>query len=239
MDPKGKTAFITGGSKGIGFGIAAAMVDAGMHVTISARTESDVSTAADRLAGRGGGEAQGVVCDVRDLGQVEDAVARHVDRFDGLDVVVANAGVGGHAPVDELSADTWRDVIDTNLTGVFYTVKAAVGHLKDRKGYLFTIGSLAGVNYHAGMSAYNASKAGLLGFTHAVMLDLRKHGVKVSTIMPGSVATHFGGSPPSDEDGWKIQSEDLGAMVMYLLSAPENTLPSKIEVRPSRPPSAR
>ena len=237
MDPQDKSAFVTGGSKGIGFAIAAAMVDAGMHVTISARTEEDVRAAAERLEQRGGGSALGVVGDVRDLDALQRAVARHVERFGGLDVVVANAGVGGHGPVDEITPEQWRATIDTNLSGVFYTLKASIAELKKSQGYLFTIGSLAGVNYHAGMSAYNASKAGLLGFSHAVMLDLRKHGVKVTTIMPGSVATHFGGTPPSDRDAWKIQAEDLGAMVMYLLSVPGRTLPSKVEVRPSQPPS--
>lgn len=237
MDHKGKSAFVTGGSKGIGYAIAAAMVDGGMNVTISARTADDVRDAAARLEERGGGQALGVVCDVRDYDAQRTAVAEHVERFGGLDVAIANAGVGGHAPVDELTPEQWRATIDTNLTGVFYTVKATVAELKKSEGYLFTIGSLAGVNYHAGMSAYNASKAGLLGFTHAVMLDLRKHGVKVSTIMPGSVATHFGGSAPGPGEDWKIQSEDLGEMVMYLLSVPGRTLPSKIEVRPSQPPS--
>lgn len=229
---------MTGGSKGIGYAIAVAMVDAGMSVTITARTESDVQGAAERLGERGGGDALGVVSDVRDLSSQQEAVGRHVERFGGLDVVVANAGVGGHAPVGELTPEQWRATIDTNLTGVFYTVKATVAELKKREGYLFTIGSLAGVNYHAGMSAYNASKAGLLGFSQAVMLDLRKHGVKVSTIMPGSVSTYFGGSEPTADEAWKIQPEDLGAMVMYLLSVPPRTLPSKVEVRPSRPPSA-
>jgi 3-oxoacyl-[acyl-carrier protein] reductase len=129
-------------------------------------------------------------------------------------------------------------VIDTNLTGAFYTLKASVEELKKSKGYLITIGSLAGTNFFAGGSAYNASKFGLTGFTQAAMLDLRRHGIKTSTIMPGSVATHFGGSAPTEQESWKIQPEDIGEMVVYLLGVPERTLPSKIEVRPARPPSA-
>lgn len=236
MELQGASAFVTGGSKGIGYAIAAALVDAGMSVTITARTASDVREAAERLDRRGGGDALGVVSDVRDLASQQEAVASHVERFGGLDVAVANAGVGGFAPVDELTPEQWRATIDTNLTGVFYTVKATVAELKKRAGYLFTIGSLAGVNYHAGMSAYNASKAGLLGFSHAVMLDLRQHGVKVSTIMPGSVSTYFRGSEPGSDEAWKIQPQDLGDMVVYLLSVPPRTLPSKVEVRPSQPP---
>ena len=236
MRLQGKTAFITGGSKGIGLAVAAALVGAGARVTIGARTQEEVRAAAERLDDRGPGDALGVVCDVRDYDSVRDAVAQHVERFGGLDIMVANAGVGSSAPVDELRPEDWRRVIDTNLTGAFYTVRASVDELKKSEGYLFTIGSLAGVNYHAGMSAYNASKAGLLGFSHAVMLDLRKHGVKVTTVMPGSVATHFGGSEPTDAEAWKIQPEDLAEMILYLLSVPPRTLPSKVEVRPSQPP---
>lgn len=236
MELQGKTAFVTGGSKGIGLAIAAALVDAGVHVTIGARTQDDVRAAAERLDDRGSADALGVVCDVRNYDSVRAAVTRHVERFGGLDIVVANAGVGASAPVDELDPEDWRKVIETNLTGAFYTVRATVEPLKRSKGYLFTIGSLAGVNYHAGMSAYNASKAGLMGFSQAVMLDLRKHGVKVSTVMPGSVSTHFGGSAPTEDEAWKIQPEDLGDMIVYLLSVPSRTLPSKVEVRPSQPP---
>lgn len=239
MDLNGRSALITGGTKGIGRGIAEAMVDAGMDVLVTARSEADVRAAEEALAARGGGRALGAVCDVRDLAQQEAAVATAVEAFGRLDVLVANAGVGHFAPVEELAPEAWQRVIDTNLTGVFYSVKAALEPIRAAEGLIVTIGSLAGTNFFAGGAAYNASKFGLAGFSQAIMLDLRKHGVRVSTIMPGSVATHFGGRAPGEADAWKIQPEDLAELVLQLVRMPARTLPSKIEVRPSRPPSAR
>ena len=234
-DLTGKTALVTGGSKGIGYFVAEAMVKEGMSVVVTSRHEDEVKEAAEKLSQAGSGKALGVVCDARNLDEQRSAVEQAVSEFGGLDVLIANAGVGNFAPVDEMTPEQWQDVIDINLTGVFYSVKAALPALKKSEGYIITIASLAGTNFFAGGAAYNASKFGLVGFSQAIMLDLRKHGVKVSTIMPGSVATHFGGHEPSEEDAWKIQPEDIADMVMYLLHAPARTLPSKIEVRPSRP----
>ncbi|HLR45766.1 MAG TPA: SDR family oxidoreductase [Deinococcales bacterium] len=233
---KGKTALVTGGSKGIGLGIAEALVREGLNVTITARSEEQVEEAAAKLNEQGPGRALGLVCDVRSLEEQQRVTERTVAEFGQLDVVIANAGVGGFGAVDELDVDTWNSVIDTNLTGVFYTVKATVGQLKANRGYLMTVASLAGTNFFAGGSAYNASKFGLVGFTQAAMLDLRHYGVKTTTIMPGSVASYFNDNEPGDKDAWKIQPEDMGEMVLYLLRTPEQTLPSKIEVRPTMPP---
>ncbi|HEX7004463.1 MAG TPA: SDR family oxidoreductase [Trueperaceae bacterium] len=237
-DLTGKTALVTGGSKGIGLGIAREMVRAGLNVGITARNAQEVEAAARQLSEEGPGRAIGIRCDVRDLQQQEEAVRRLVDEFGGVYAVIANAGVGAFGPIDEFPVEEWHKIIDTNLTGVFYTVKASVAELKRSNGYLITIGSLAGVNFNAGSAAYNASKWGITGFSQAIMLDLRKHGIKVSTIMPGSVSTYFRDNVPSEADTWKIQPEDIGEMVMYLLRAPQRTLPSKVEVRPSRPPSS-
>ncbi|MGN6601601.1 MAG: SDR family NAD(P)-dependent oxidoreductase, partial [Ginsengibacter sp.] len=146
----------------------------------------------------------------------------------------ANAGVGHFAPIDTMSEEIWRNTIDTNLTGVFNSVRSSVDELKKTKGYIITIASLAGTNFFENGSAYNASKFGLVGFSQAIMLDLRKYDVKVTTIMPGSVATHFNDHTPSEADSWKIQPEDIGQMVADLLQMPQRTLPSKIEVRPSK-----
>ena len=150
-------------------------------------------------------------------------------------MLVANAGVGHFAPIETLTEELWKDTIDTNLTGVFNSVKASLEALKKSKGYIITIASLAGANFFENGAAYNASKFGLVGFTQAIMLDLRKHGIKVSTIMPGSVATHFNNHTPNDADAWKIQPEDIGEIVLNLLQMNPRTLPSKIEVRPSMP----
>lgn len=233
---KDKVAFITGGSKGIGYGIAKEIISLGGHATITARTQEEVKEAAQRLSDMGPGRALGLSVDVRDLEAQQEAVGKTVEAFGGLDVLVANAGLGRFGSVEELAPEAWREVIDTNLTGVFYSVKAALEPLKRSKGYLITISSLAGRNFFKGGSAYNASKFGVTGFTEAVMLDLRDYGIKVSTIMPGSVATHFNDHAPTAKDAWKIQPEDIGKLVTDLLSMHPRTLPSRIEVRPSQPP---
>lgn len=230
-----KTALITGGSKGIGYGIAAALVKENWQVAITGRTKSVLDAAVENLSALAPGSAMGVVCDVRDLASQEQAVAQVTARFGGIDLLVANAGIGYFAPVDLLTAEQWQETIDTNLTGVFYSVKACLESLKSSKGYIITISSLAGTNFFQNGTAYNASKFGLTGFTQAAMLDLRKYGIKVSTIMPGSVATEFSGHEVNDADGWKIQIEDIGQMVADLMRLNPRTLPSKIEVRPSLP----
>jgi NAD(P)-dependent dehydrogenase (short-subunit alcohol dehydrogenase family) len=235
----GKVALITGGSKGIGYGIAACLKKEGVHVVITGRSEASVQEAATRLNSEGNERASafGLVADVRNYESQANVIKEIIARYGKLDIVIANAGVGHFAPIHELSLANWQETIDTNLTGAFYTLKASVEALTASKGYYISISSLAGTNFFAGGSAYNASKFGLTGFTQAAMLDLRKYGIKVSTIMPGSVATNFNGNVPDEKDNWKIQSEDIGELVLDLLQMNPRTLPSKIEVRPSQPPS--
>ncbi|NNM24157.1 MAG: SDR family oxidoreductase [Flavobacteriaceae bacterium] len=234
----GKVALITGGSKGIGYGIARSFLSQGMHVAITGRNNESIREALSSLNayGNDGSYGIGLVADVRNYEEMEHAVKQVKEEFGKLDVVIANAGVGHFTPVQNMSLSQWQETIDTNLTGAFYTLKAAVKELIASKGYYITISSLAGTNFFASGSAYNASKFGLTGFTQAVMLDLRDKGVKVSTIMPGSVSTHFNHNEPSDKDAWKIQIEDIGQMAVDLLRMNPRTLPSKIEVRPSQPP---
>lgn len=234
-----RAALITGGSKGIGRGIAETLAASGFNVLITARNAEEVQRTAEQLDGAYDGRVLGVACDVRDAAQQRDAVARAVEAFGGLDLLVANAGVGRFASIETMQDQDWHDVIDTNVTGVYLSVKAALEPLIERQGMIITIGSLAGTNFFAGGSAYNASKFALAGFSQAIMLDLRDRGVRVSTIMPGSVTSHFNDHEPSDADAWKIQPEDIGAMVLHLVNLPARTLPSKIEVRPSRPPTSR
>lgn len=233
---KNKTALITGGTKGIGYGIAASMLHEYMHVAITGRTEETVDKAVSELKKIGKGEVVGYVSDVRYLGSMEDVVNEIVNKWGKLDILIANAGVGHFASITDLTPEMWQETIDINLTGVFNSVKACIPVLKKTKGYIITMASLAGTNFFAGGSAYNASKFGLVGFTQAMMLDLRHEGIKVSTIMPGSVATNFNNHIPSEKDAWKIQIEDLGQLVVDILKLDPRTLPSKIEVRPSRPP---
>ncbi len=233
MDLKNKVAYITGGSKGIGYGVAEKLIAAGLRVAISGRTLETVQKAAQRL---GNGEnVLALQSDVTKHGDEEAAIQRILDRWGQLDVVLANAGVGHFAPVDEMSEEQWHQMINTNLNGVFHTLKASVEALKASKGYYMTLASLAGTNFFASGAGYNATKFGVVGFTQAAMLDLRKYDIKVSTIMPGSVATHFNGNEPDQKDAWKIQPEDIGELVLDLLKMHPRTLPSKIEVRPSRP----
>lgn len=233
---QGKTALITGGTKGIGYGIAKAMLEAGMQVAITSRSQKAADEAAQELSQFG--NIIGVEADVRSLESQQQCVQKVLDHFGKLDVLIANAGVGHFGSIEKLSVEDWQSTIDTNLTGVFYSVKAALEAIKQSKGYLITIASLAGTNFFAGGTAYNASKFGLVGFTQALMLDVRNAGVKVTTIMPGSVATHFNNHEPSSKDAWKIQPEDLGQLVLDLLRMHPRTLPSKVEVRPSQPPGA-
>ena len=229
-----KVAYITGGSKGIGYGIAKTLLDNGMKVAITSRTISAAREAAESLS-NDASKVLALESDVSSLAAETRTVQATLDHFGQLDVLVANAGVGHFAPIEILTEEEWKNTIDTNLTGVFNSVKASLEALKNSKGYIITIASLAGTNFFENGAAYNASKFGLVGFTQAIMLDLRKHGIKVSTIMPGSVATHFNNHIPNDVDAWKIQPEDIGQMVADLLNMNPRTLPSKIEVRPSMP----
>ena len=234
----GKVALVTGGTKGIGYGIAVAFLGQGMHVAITGRNGKTIRESLSELNNHGaeGGYAIGIEADVRDYESMQNAVKQIVEEFGKIDVVIANAGVGHFASIQTMSIKQWHETIDTNLTGAFYTLKVTVDNLIASKGYYITISSLAGVNFFASGSAYNASKFGLNGFTHAVMLDLRDKGVKVSTIMPGSVSTYFNHNKPSEKGAWKIQIEDIGKLAVDLLKMHPRTLPSKIEVRPSIPP---
>jgi len=237
-DLKDKVVLITGANKGIGLGIAEVLIRQGMNVVLTSRTQQKADAAAEELNRLGGGQAIGVECEVSDYDSVERVVKSTLQKHGRLDALVANAGVGHFAPIEDMTHEQWHETINTNLTGVFNTVKACVEPLKESKGYIITISSLAGTNFFPTASAYNASKFGLTGFSQSIMLDLRKYGVKVSTIMPGSVTSHFNGHTPSEKDAWKIQPEDIGQIVLDLLEMHPRTLPSKVEVRPSQPPSA-
>lgn len=228
---KNKVALITGASKGIGFGIAEALLKQGVKVAITSRSQTSANEAAKKL----GSDVLAIAADVKDFESQQKAVEQTIAKFGALDFLIANAGVGHFAPIDELDPKRWLDTIDTNLTGVFYSVKAAITALKKSQGYIITISSLAGTNFFETGAAYNASKFGLTGFSQAIMLDLRKYGIKVTTIMPGSVATEFARQKINEtKDGWKIHPEDIGQMVADLLNMNSRTLPSKIEVRPTK-----
>ncbi|MEK6451150.1 MULTISPECIES: SDR family oxidoreductase [unclassified Myroides] len=225
-----KVAYITGGTKGIGKGIAEALLQNNYRVAISGRELSVVQEIAAQL-----GKSDQVIAiqsDVRNYQEEEKAIQTIVEQFGRVDVVIANAGLGIFASIEDLSLEDWNAMIDTNLTGVFHTLKASIKQLKEHKGYFISVASLAGINFFASGAGYNASKFGVVGFSQAAMLDLRNADVKVTTILPGSVTSNFNNHKPSEADAWKIQPEDIGELVVDILKMNPRVLPSKIEVRP-------
>jgi NAD(P)-dependent dehydrogenase (short-subunit alcohol dehydrogenase family) len=232
-DLSNKTAVVTGGTKGIGRAIAKSLIDAGANVVITARNHDEITNAVSELNRRSRGSAVGHVCDVRDYDQVKSLFA----NLNALDILINNAGVGIFAPVESMSVEDFRTVLETNVFGVFYCCHEAIPMMKQRGGgYIINISSLAGANPHPKMAAYNASKFGLNGFSEALMQEVRHDGIKVSYIMPGSVNTEFGGDEPSDEKSWQLQPSDIAEVVMDLLAHTNRALPSRVEIRPSRPP---
>lgn len=228
-----KIAIVTGGTKGIGRAIAESLVTAGARVIITARHEGEIAQAVSQLNSVGPGTATGHVCDVRDYDQVKSMFA----DLDGLDILINNAGIGIFAPVESTSVEEFRAVLETNVFGVFYCCHEAIPLMRQRGGgYIINISSLAGTNPHPNMAAYNASKFGLNGFSEALMQEVRHDNIKVSYIMPGSVNTEFGGDEPSNEKSWQLQPGDIAQVVMDLLAHPQRSLPSRVEIRPSRPP---
>jgi len=229
---EGKVALITGGSKGIGFAIAEALVSQGARVMITGRNAADLERAQARLGPR----ALSVSADARLAEEVERAVQATVDGHGGLDVLVNNAGIGIFKNAADMSSAEWQSIIDTNLSGVFYYCHAAIPHLRRRGGgWIVNISSLAGKNPFTGGAAYCASKAGLNAFSEALMQEVRYDNIRVTYVMPGSVATGFSGRGEPGKADWKIQPEDIGQMVLDLLAMPPRSLPSRVEMRPSRP----
>ena len=232
-----KIAIVTGGTKGIGRAIAESLVRAGAQVAITARNEDEIGTTVADLKKLGSGMAAGYVCDVRNYEQVKSVFSTIAKEFGGLDILINNAGVGIFASVESMSVEDFRTVLETNVFGVFYCCHEAIPLMKQRGGgYIINISSLAGANPHPEMAAYNASKYGLNGFSEALMQEVRQDGIKVSYIMPGSVNTEFGGDEPSEQKSWQLQPSDIAQVVMDLLEYPDRALPSRIEIRPSRPP---
>jgi len=233
MNLKGKTAIVTGGTKGIGRAIAEALLREGLSVCIAARDQDQIDKAVSEL----GDNAYGFACDVRDYEQVEGLFTYTIMELGGLDILVNNAGIGIFQTVEETSAEDFRAVLETNVFGVFYCCREAIPEMRKRGGgYIINISSLAGANPHPRMAAYNASKFGLNGFSEALMQEVRHDGIKVSYIMPGSVNTEFGGDSPGDEKSWQLTPQDIARVVVDLLHHDDRALPSRVEIRPSKPP---
>ncbi|HBB98668.1 MAG TPA: short-chain dehydrogenase [Blastocatellia bacterium] len=237
MDLKHKTAIVTGGTKGIGRGIAEALIREGVSVCISSRHQNEIDKAVSELNGSTEGSAIGFVCDVRQHDQVKALIEHTVQKLGGLDILINNAGVGIFETVAQTSPEDFRAVLETNLFGVFYCCHEAIPQMKKRGGgYIINISSLAGVNPHPRMAAYNASKFGLNGFSEALMQEVRHDNIKVSYVMPGSVNTEFGGDSPGDEKSWQLTPADIARVVIDLLHHDDRSLASRVEIRPSKPP---
>jgi 3-oxoacyl-[acyl-carrier protein] reductase len=232
----GKAAIVTGGSRGIGFAIARALLAEGAQVTITGLDDGHLSSARRQLEGAGPGSIEALRADVRKYADVRQAIEATVARFGGLDFLVNNAGVGVFTNAAEMTPEQWSRVIDTNLTGVFYACHAAIPHLRRRGGgFIINISSLAGKNAFIGGSAYCASKSGLNAFSEALMQEVRYDNIRVSYVMPGSVATGFSGNDETSGADWKVSSDEVAEVVLNLLRHNPRSLPSRVELRPSKP----
>jgi NAD(P)-dependent dehydrogenase (short-subunit alcohol dehydrogenase family) len=233
-------AIVTGGSRGIGFAIAEAIVKAGGQVAITGRDRARVDAAVSKLQAHGAAaNVAGANVDVRERRAVDAFVADTASRFGGLDTLVNNAGVGAFADVASMTDEDWSRVIDTNLTGVFYCTRAAIPLLRQANGaWIINIASLAGRNYFPKGAAYCASKAALIAFSESLMQEVRYDNIRVSVVMPGSVATGFEGMSGHGDTSWKLSGDDVAEVVMDLLRHPGRSLPSKVEIRPSKPVKA-
>ncbi|MDQ2935913.1 MAG: SDR family oxidoreductase [Acidobacteriota bacterium] len=237
MDLKGKVAIVTGGSKGIGRGIAEALVREGVNVCISARSRSEIDQTACDLEASGKGTVRGVVADVRNYEQIKALFDLTITELGGLDILINNAGIGKFQTVEEMTPEDFRAVLETNVIGVFYCCHEAIPLMKKRGGgYIINISSLAGTNAHPQMAAYNASKFGLNGFSEAMMQEVRHDNIKVSYIMPGSVNTEFAGDSPDANKSWQLTPADIARVVIDLLHHDARSLASRVEIRPSKPP---
>jgi NAD(P)-dependent dehydrogenase (short-subunit alcohol dehydrogenase family) len=233
----GKVAVVTGGSRGIGLAIARALLDRGASVMITGTSEQHLTDASRGLQSAArGGSVIAHLADVRKYDEVDGMLNEAASRFGGIDVLVNNAGVGVFARVSEMSVEQWNDVIETNLTGVFYCCHAALPHLRNRGGgWIINISSLSGTNPFPEGAAYCASKAGLNAFSESLMQEVRHDGIRVAYVMPGSVNTAFSSQQPSGQD-WKLAPEDVAEVVSDLLAHPSRSLPSRVEIRPAQPP---
>jgi NAD(P)-dependent dehydrogenase (short-subunit alcohol dehydrogenase family) len=232
-----RVCLVTGGTRGIGLAVAESLLAEGDHVAITGTSESGVRTTEQHLRSQNASaRVLGVVCDVRDHSSVERSVHEVVGKFGGLDVLVNNAGVGLGGPVAEMTVDEWNRIIGTNLTGVFHCCKAALPHLRKRGGgWIINVSSLASKNPFVGGGAYCASKTALNAFSEVLMQEVRYDNIRVSYVLPGSVATGFSGRAPTAGSDWKLQAEDVARVIVDLLEFPGRSLPSRVEIRPSRP----
>jgi 3-oxoacyl-[acyl-carrier protein] reductase len=237
MNIEGKAALVTGGTRGIGLAIARMLLERGAQVLICARQSEEVADVVTELGLQYEGRIRGDVCDVGSYDQVRSLFAGAAGAFGGLDILINNAGLGSHSSVERMPVEEWKATIDTNLSGVFFCCHEALPLMKARGGgYIINIGSLAGKNAFPGGAAYCASKFGLIGFSEALMQEVRYDHIRVSCVMPGSVNTTFGRSGEQDPaTTWKLLPEDVASVVASLIEMDPRALPSRVELRPAEP----
>ena len=237
MSLANQRAIVTGSTKGIGLAIAETLHQEGTHLVVSSRNPTEIADTVDRLSSEGGARVVGKRCDVQNHDDAKALIDFTVSELGGLDILINNAGVGIFRSVEEMTPSEWRQVITTNLDSLFYCCHYAVPEMKSQGGgFIVNIGSLAGKNAFPTGAAYNASKFGLIGFSEALMQELRFDDIRVAYVMPGSVDTWFGGTPPQGENSWKIGADDVAQVVTETLKRDPRCLTSRIEIRPSKPP---
>jgi NADP-dependent 3-hydroxy acid dehydrogenase YdfG len=218
-----RVAFVTGASRGVGAAVARAFHADGMKVALASRSGDDLD-----------GIGLGLKCDVRDPDAVSAAVDATVAELGGIDVVVANAGVGAYGPFLETKPEDVEAMIDVNLKGTLYTARFTLPHLIESKGDFVSLASVAGLRAFPGEAVYNASKFGMLGFTRALDHELRELGVRVTNIAPGGVATDFAmgsGRTPDSVEGL-MSAEDVAGVVLFTVNQPRNLRMMTVSFRP-------
>jgi len=233
MTLQGRTAVVTGGTRGIGRAITARLLHEGVSVAICGRSSAAVAQAITDLERPGTGRICGTQADVSNLDDAHRLFAFADLELGGVDILVNNAGVAILRSVAEMEPGDWQRTIDTNLSATFYCCREALIRFRQRgTGFIINIGSLLGKTAVAGGAAYCASKFGLNGFSEAMLLDHRFENVGVCTILPGSVETELFGTSSAK---WRIQPEDIAQVVVDVLSMPQRTLISRVELRPLKP----
>jgi NAD(P)-dependent dehydrogenase (short-subunit alcohol dehydrogenase family) len=223
---KERVAFITGASRGVGAAVARSFHQAGAKVALASRSGVDLGLK----------DALGVQCDVRDPASVEAAVSATVERFGGLDVVVANAGVGSYGPFLEMGPEDVEAMIDINLKGTLYTARFGLPHLIESKGDFISVASVAGLRAFPGEAVYNASKFGQVGFTRSLDHEMREQGVRVTNIAPGGIATDFamgsGRTPDSPDLEGMMSAEEVADVVLFAVTRPRGLRLLTVSFRP-------
>jgi NADP-dependent 3-hydroxy acid dehydrogenase YdfG len=237
MDLTDAVAVVTGASSGLGTHFSRALIERGATVFGLARSADTLETLREEL----GDAFHPLPCDVRDEDQVAEAFATVREEGGRLDVLLNNAGLGQFGPVDDLPLEEWDVQMDTNVRGVFLCTREAVPTMREQNeasgfgGHIVNIASIAGLLGNPNLTAYNASKFGVRGFSEALMKEVRDDGIKVTCLYPGSIETNFFDVAGVDMTDNPLRPEDVAATVVHVLESPANHLISELVMRPLRP----